>query len=227
MARAAGASRRSRSGPRWRATPYSFAPAGCTTGQRGRRRALAGSLLHDYARARGPDAHDALHWTCSKEPHSFGSSPRVLAHRWGVSVFRTPPSRRSATWGRKERRHKGSARALSGERFSRSETRRAASEAGRAFGVSLARTTAGATLLPLCALLVLRVQERGLSCEDYGSLLVECFGGRQPAGCRGRSTVNVGSGAGAAPSRRSAPRLAESHLALRPRLPAPTRLLLR
>jgi hypothetical protein len=54
-------------------------------------------------------------------------------------------------------------------KFLRSKTWRAAIRAE--FLGALARTTAGATLVPLCALLVVQ------SCGDYESLLVECSGG--------------------------------------------------
>src|SRR5215218_8385194 len=54
----------------------------------------------------------------------LGPGPGVLAHRRDVSLSCAPPMR-SATWGAKKRRHEGSARAPSEERFSRSETRRA------------------------------------------------------------------------------------------------------
>ncbi len=78
------ASRRSRSDPHRPKTLGSYAQARCTRGQRDRPRALAEFRPHDCARARGPDTHDAIHWTYSKESHSIGSGPRVLEHRWGV-----------------------------------------------------------------------------------------------------------------------------------------------
>jgi hypothetical protein len=76
-------------------------------------------------------------------------APGCLRHRWGVSASAPLPG--GATCGLDERRQGGSARALSVERFLRSKTRRAAGSlqaGGRAFGASLALTSAGARLVP-------------------------------------------------------------------------------
>jgi hypothetical protein len=60
---------------------------------------------------------------------------------------------------------------------------------------------------PSARSLSFRVQGRRLACGDYENLLVECPGGRKPAGYREVPTTQVGSGAGAAEfAERSAPR---------------------
>lgn len=51
--------------PRQPGTPGNCGRVDCRTARRGRRRTWAGSQPRDHARARGPEAHDALHWTCS------------------------------------------------------------------------------------------------------------------------------------------------------------------
>ncbi len=60
------ASRCSRSAPHRPKTPGSYGRAGCTTEQRGRLPALAGSLPQDCARARCPGTHDAIHLSRSR-----------------------------------------------------------------------------------------------------------------------------------------------------------------
>ena len=112
----------------------------------------------------------------------------------GAFLFSAPIYRWSATWGRKERRHEGSARVGPGK-FLRSKTRRARSE----FLGALARTTAGATLCALRA-----------PCSDAACRTTHRC--REVSRCRGRGaglkpalhyfdvarTIGVRSGPGAA-----------------------------
>ena len=78
------ASRCSRSDSCQPKKPGNCDQAHCTTAQTNRPMTWAGFRPHDYAKARRPDTHDAIHWIYSKESHSFGSS---------LGVLPTPPRR--------------------------------------------------------------------------------------------------------------------------------------
>src|SRR5215204_3252779 len=96
---------------------------------------------------------------CYQHRRGIFSAPRFLAER---------------AWGRKSAGTKGAQGRESVERFLRSKTRRAAGSlqaGGRAFGASLARTTAGATLsAPLRASLSLDSENKEPDHRDVKSL---------------------------------------------------------
>ena len=98
-------------------------------------------LRNHHTSKRGPDALDLRR----SQDTSLWSGPRGATNTAGASIMRPDPWR-SAPWGRKERRHKGSARV---------GTPKTSCPGGLrwlARFCAFARTTAGATLLPLCAL---------------------------------------------------------------------------
>jgi hypothetical protein len=126
---------------------------------RGPQQVWAGSRPPGCARARDPGSRDALHLARSQVT-SCGPGPGVLDHRRGVSY--APHSLAERDLGAKERRQGGSARVGPGK-FLLRKTRMTAKDyvsscegkpGGRPkaeFQGALARTTAGATLLPLRA----------------------------------------------------------------------------
>lgn len=130
----------------------------------------------------------------------LGPGSRVFAAPLGSFYFCTPPSRQSATWGEKStgtRRTQG-LRAEKGFYIAKPGGRASA----RAFGASLARTTASATLVPLRALCV------GTSGWEGNVVVTEqvegCFS--LEAGEAGRSYIPmlVGNVSGGSGSRREA-----------------------
>ena len=124
MAACGGANLRSRSAPRRPGTPYSFAPVPSTTARRDPLRTWAGSRLLGCTRARGPGAHDGLYWICSRTQPPW-ARPQGVGAPLGRFYFPRPFQAERA-WGRKERRHKGSARAYERRKvFAVGETRRA------------------------------------------------------------------------------------------------------
>jgi hypothetical protein len=140
----------SRTYPRRPATPGSYGRAQSTRGPRDPLRAWAGSLFPGCARAQGPDARDALHLPRSQDT-SCGPGPGVLEHRWGTFTFGAPTcgARHGGEKAPAQRERKGSERRKD---FAKQNPEGGQAKPGRAFGASLARRTAGATLLPLCAL---------------------------------------------------------------------------
>lgn len=163
MARAGGASRRTRSAPRRQGTPDNCARPPSMTGPTGHLRAWAGSRPHDHTRARGRHARRATLLSIKEYPR--GPGPRVLPTPLGRFYFPHPAFQAGRNLGAKRaparRERKGGPQKASAE-SSEAKPGGRLDVLGEFLG-ALARTTDSATLAALCALLVAQSQQRGFA----------------------------------------------------------------